>query len=412
MAGKHERSAMQFAAAITRCENVQDAVAHLVDSLRRQMSGEVDLLVLFLTPEYQDDAPQLSRALRLALAPRVLLGCTCEGVIGGDREIEREPAISVLAGQLPGVTLAPFHIGMEEWESLLDQNDSSRLKRILALSPGDTEPTRAYIVLADPFTTPIAELMQSLDDLTPQAPTLGGMCSGAQQAGRNLLFLNGQILEDGAIGVRIAGPVTVDTVVSQGCRPIGETLLITKAEGNRIAALSGQNALERTQEMLSDLPESDKELLSNGLFLGVVVNEYQSDFGRGDFLIRPVFGADKKTGAIAVGDTVRAGQTIQYHVRDARTADEDLRELMQQAAENEVAPAGGLLFSCNGRGVRLFDMPNHDVRGVLEAVPETPLAGFFAQGEFGPIGGRSFLHGHTLSVALFRPLRQDESGLP
>jgi small ligand-binding sensory domain FIST len=403
---------MQFAAAITRCENVPDAVAHLVASLRRQMTGEIDLLVLFLTPEYQDEAQQLSRALRLALSPGVLLGCTCEGVIGGDREIEREPAISVLAARLPGVTLTPFHIGMEEWESLLDANNASKLKRILALTPGDGEPTRAYIVLADPFTSPIMELMQSLDDLTPHAPTLGGMCSGAQQAGQNLLFLNGQILEDGAIGVRIAGPVQVDTIVSQGCRPIGDTMLITGADGNRISSLSGRSALDATRELLEALPEADKELLSNGLFLGVVVNEYQSSFGRGDFLIRPVFGADPETGAIAVGDTVRAGQTVQYHVRDARTADEELRELMQQAAQEEVAPAGGLLFSCNGRGVRLFDMPNHDVRGVLEAVPETPLAGFFAQGEFGPIGGRSFLHGHTLSVALFRPVRQDESGLP
>jgi small ligand-binding sensory domain FIST len=399
---------MQFAAAITRCENVQEAVAHLVDSIRRQMAGEVDLLVLFLTPDYQDDAQQLSRALRLALSPRVLLGCTCEGVIGGDREIEREPAISVLAGHLPGVTLAPFHIGMEEWESLLDENDPSKLKRFLALTPEDTAPTRAYIVLADPFTTPIAELMQSLDDLTPHAPTLGGMCSGAQQAGQNLLFLNGQILEDGAVGVRIAGPIQVDTVVSQGCRPIGKTLLVTKADGNRIAGLSGQPALELTRELLEGLPEADKELLSNGLFLGVVVNEYQSTFGRGDFLIRPVFGADKETGAIALGENIRAGQTVQYHVRDAQTADEDLRELMKRAARDEVAPAGGLLFSCNGRGVRLFDMPNHDVRGVLEAVPETPLAGCFAQGEFGPIGGRSFIHGHTLSVALFRPIQTDD----
>ncbi len=399
---------MQFATAITRCENVLDAVTHLVDSVRRQMSGEVDLLVLFLTPEYQDDAHQLSRALRLALSPRVLLGCTCEGVIGADREIEREPAISLLAARLPGVTLAPFHIGMEEWESLLDANDPAKLKRFLALSPEDTAPTRAYLVLADPFTTPIAELMRALDDLTPQAPTLGGMSSGAQQAGQNLLFLNGQILEDGAVGVRIAGPVKVDTVVSQGCRPIGETLLVTKAEGNRIAAFSGQNALELTRDLLNDLPERDKELLANGLFLGVVVNEYQAEFGRGDFLIRPVFGADSETGAIAVGETIRAGQTVQYHVRDARTADEDLRELMKRAGQDEAAPAGGLLFSCNGRGVRLFDMPNHDVRGVLEAVPETPLAGFFAQGEFGPIGGRSFIHGHTLSVALFRPLQEDE----
>lgn len=403
---------MQFAAAITRSENVSEAVAHLVDSIRRQMAGTIDLLVVFLTPDYQDEAAQFSRALQLSLSPRVLLGCTCEGVIGGDREIEREPAISVLAAHLPGIALTPFHIGMEEWESLLDANHSAGLRRILGLDTAPPHRTCAYLVLADPFTTPIIELMQAFEELTPHAPTVGGMCSGAQQAGQNLLFLNGEIREDGAIGVRIAGPIRVDAVVSQGCRPIGKTLLVTRAEGNRIATLSGQNALEMTRDMLSALPESERQLLDNGLLLGVVVNEYQPSFRRGDFLIRPVFGAEKETGAIVVGGSVRAGQTIQYHVRDARTADEDLRALMKQAAQDEVAPAGGLLFSCNGRGVRLFDMPNHDVRAVLEAVPETPLAGFFAQGEFGPVGGHSFVHGQTLSVVLFRPIHADLDPLP
>ncbi len=399
---------MQFASAVTRCETIQEATGHLVSSIRRQMRGEIDLLCVFLTPEHQENIRPLSRYLRLALSPRVLLGCTCEGIIGGDREIEREPGISVLAGRLPGATLNAFHIGMEEWESLLDQNSQGKLKRILGFQSLGRDTTQAYLVFADPFTTPATELLQTLEDICPGIPVLGGMVSGAQQAGQNLMLLNGAILEDGAIGVRIGGQVRVDAVVSQGCRPVGETFLVTKAEGCRIATLSGNRAFESSDRLLRSLPPDDWKKVETGLYMGVVVNEYQSQFGRGDFLVSPVHGYDRNTGEVLVDTEVRAGQTVQYHLRDASTAEEELRALMQTAARDETAPAGGMLFSDSGRGVRLFDMPGHDVRRVLEAVPETPLAGFFAQGEFGPIGGRNFLHQKSLSVVLFRPSSEAE----
>ena len=185
---------------------------------------------------------------------------------------------------------------------------------------------------------------------------------------------------------------------------MGETLLVTKAEEQVIHTLGGKPALEMAQNMLEDLTPEEQEQVQNGaLYLGIVTNEYQDTFGSGDFLVRSVLGADPETGALVIGEDIRAGQTVQFHVRDAQTADEDLRLLMTRAATNDAAPLGGLVFSCNGRGLRLFDLPNHDVRGVLEAVPETPIAGFFAAGELGPIGGRSHLHGQTASIVLFRP---------
>jgi small ligand-binding sensory domain FIST len=394
---------MQFAAAISRQEDSYEAAHYLAASIQRQLPGEIDLLAVFMSADYRDQAETLAAQLRQALSPRLLIGCTCEGVIGGDREIEGEPAVSVLTGRMPGVTLSPFHIGMEEWADLLDESASRRLQRRVGLSGTSSETTRVFLVLADPFTTPIVELMESLDGLAPGAPTVGGMASGAQAAGENLLLLDGDVHEDGAVGVRIAGPVRIDTVVSQGCRPVGQTLLVTRADGNIINTLGGRPALEVTREMLSALPEEEQELVQNGLQIGIVINEYQAAFERGDFLVRGVLGADPSTGALSVGDSVRAGQTVQFHVRDARSASEDLRRLMSRAAQDETAPTGGLLFSCNGRGVRLFDLPNHDVRGVLEAVPETPMAGFFAQGELGPVGGKSCIHGHTASIVLFRP---------
>lgn len=395
---------MQFAAALSRREDVVQVAQELTESISRQLVGDVDLLCVFFTPEYRHNAAEMAERLRVGLSPRILLGCTSESVIAGDREIEREPAVSVLAASLPGITLTPFSIRIEEWDALLTADNGERIRRrIGAIGPSRTE-TQAFIVLGDPFSTPVVELLEALDSVNYGAPTVGGMASGAMQPGGNSLLLNERVQEDGVVGVRIAGPIRVDTVVSQGCRPIGEPLLVTRAEGNMIHTLGGKQGLEAAREILSHLSSEDQELVEKGLFLGIVINEYQPSFGPGDFLVRNVFGADRDSGALVIGDTVRAGQTVQFHVRDAKTADEDLRQMMAEAGKDVTAPMGGFLFSCNGRGVRLFEWPNHDVRCVLDAVPETPLAGFFAAGEIGPVGGRSFIHGHTLSVVLFRPV--------
>ncbi len=327
-----------------------------------------------------------------------------EGVVGDDREIEGEPALSVLAGSLPGVTSSPFHLGMIDWgETLLDATDS-RLRQSVGIVGGREHETRAFILLGDPYTTPVTELMQRRDQVVPNSITMGGMSSGSDGPGDGVLLFQNRVVNQGVVGVRITGPVRIESIVSQGCRPIGERMLVTKAEENRILALSGQNALEATQKMIRSLTPRDQDLLGDSLCLGIVVNEYQDSFGRGDFLVRSVFGAEPNTGAVVVGDRVRVGQTVQYHLRDAHSADVELREMMAEVFKQEAAPIGGFIFTCNGRGLRLFDSPNHDVRSVLKAVPETPLAGFFAQGELGPIGGKSFIHGHTASIVLFRDL--------
>ena len=392
---------MQFAAAISRREKTEEAAQQLIASIQFQMPGEIDLLMVFLTGEHRNTAAFLAARLRQELSPRVLLGCTCEGVVGGDKEVEREPGVSVLAGRLPGVSLTPFHIGFDEWEALLDTDNTSSLQRRLGLHRKDGM-SRACLVMGDPFTTPVVDMLEAFESVLPGMPVIGGMASSAYHPGENVLLLNDAFWEEGLIGVRIAGPVRIDTVVSQGCRPIGETMLVTRAEGNIISTLGGKSALAVARKTLGSLSRAEQELVENGVFLGIVINEYQDSFDRGDFLVRSVLGGDENSGAIAVGDTVRAGQTVQFHLRDAQTADEDLRMLMARIAQDETAPTGGLVFTCNGRGVRMFELPNHDVRAVLDSVPETPLAGFFAQGEIGPIGGKSFIHGHTASIVLFR----------
>jgi small ligand-binding sensory domain FIST len=215
-------------------------------------------------------------------------------------------------------------------------------------------------------------------------------------------LFGGEIRDQGAVGVVLQGPLGLRTIVSQGCRPIGRPMVITKAEDNMIHELGGRSALEQLRELWQTLSAEDQKLLQQGLHIGRVISEYQDEFQRGDFLVRNVMHLDRSSGALFITDQVRVGQTVQFHVRDAATADEDLHALLQlDVSAHEKKPSGALLFSCNGRGSRLFAQPNHDASVIHAEVGAIPLAGFFAQGELGPVGGQNFIHGFTASVALF-----------
>jgi small ligand-binding sensory domain FIST len=393
---KSAPATMRFASAISDAESTPDAVAHTLDTIRS--SGiEPDLLFIFFTPHHSDDAANWVENLWLDLDPQVAIGCSAEGVIAAGREIEREPGLALLAGELPGARLHPFHIGADDWQSMLQ--DADLLAERIALTPQ----TRALIGFGDPFTTPLSQFLALLDQHCPGVPLIGGMASAARQPGENLLIRNDQVLTDGLVGVSLAGPVSVETVLSQGARPIGRTLVITRARDNVIEQLGGKPALQALRELVDLLPENEKNLLQNGLLMGRAISEYRDSFGRGDFLIRNLMGVDQNSGAIAVTDYIKVGQTVQFHVRDAETASEDLSlMLLPQRARNN-PPAGALLFSCNGRGSNMFDSPCHDISAACQAMPDTPIAGFFAAGEIGPVGGRNFVHGHTASFALLRP---------
>jgi small ligand-binding sensory domain FIST len=389
---------MKFVSTLSQAETGPGVAGDLAQGIEGRLGSAPDLAVLFFTSALVEEIEELVQGLRFAVRPGTLVGVSCEGVIGGDQEIERRPAASLLAGTLPGVTLRPFHIGAGEWRSLLE--DDERLQQ----RAGTGEEHRGQLILADPFTTPVDDLLSRFDALFHK-PTFGGMASGGPAPGANALILNDEIYTDGAIGIGFGGSLRLDTVVSQGCRPVGEPMVATRVDGNLILELGRRPALQAAQEMLERLPREELELVRNGLFIGVAINEYRTEFHRGDFLVRGLMGADPDSGALAVGDSIRAGQTIQFQVRDATTAHEDLVELLGPQS-GEAPAAGGLLFSCNGRGTRMFPEAHHDARTTLSLLPGLPLAGFFAMGELGPIGGKSFIHGHTASFALFRALEK------
>lgn len=390
---------MLFHAAVSDVELTRDALRRVTAEVGEALDGAVDVAFAFFTGDHQDDADAIAEALWSELEPQAVVGCSAEGVIGGDREVERGPGLVVLAGRLPGVRVHAFHVPSRDWHDLLGDNEA------FAERIGYGPETKTLAAFGDPFTTPLNQLLQMFNDAAPTAPLVGGMASAARSPGGNVLLHNDAVYSDGLVGVGLSGPLDVETVVSQGCRPVGRPMVITRAHDNVIDQLGGKPALEALAATVGELKEPDRQKLANGLFVGRAISEYREKFGRGDFLVRNVMGVDQEQGSIAVTDYVRTGQTVQFHVRDAATAGEDLWLLLEGQRDKQVPAAGALLFSCNGRGSRLFKQPCHDLGAARRAMPDTPVAGFFAAGEFGPVGGKNFVHGHTASFALFRPGR-------
>lgn len=386
---------MKFCSAVTRIPNIPEAVQDL--AARLSLPEGTDIAAVFFSSAFTPNAEELAALLREKTGCKTLIGCSAEAVIGGGEEIEDEPAISLVAASMPEARLQPFHIGKDEWQGLLSDDDA------FASAIGASPDVKARILVAEPFTTPIGEFLGSLNRVAPGVPVVGGVASGGMQAGRNVLVLNDSVVSDGVAGISFSGDIRVDTLVSQGCNPVGETMLVTEAEANVIFKLGGRPALQVLEDMVTKLTEDEKTQLQNGIFLGVVIDEYKHEFQPGDFLVRNLVGVDASNGAVAVADFVRPGQTVQMHIRSAKAATADLAGLLQSHAEFLLPPAGGFLFSCNGRGLRLFEEPSHDIGLSERYFPDTPVGGFFAGGEFGPVGGQTFIHGFTASFAFFRP---------
>jgi small ligand-binding sensory domain FIST len=379
------------AAGGTRKKLLEQLLPRVTEGLAGHSAG---LGVVFASVHFEDEMQRLANDVRTATGVGTLLGCTGEAVIGPDREHEREPAISVWLGHLPNVDIRSFHLSESEVESMTAASDWRE-----RLGVNETA-GNSLLLLGDPHSLDIQTLLSQLNQHLPGLPLIGGMVSGAEAPGQAAMILDDETYREGAVGVRLAGALSVSTVVSQGCRPIGKPFIITKAERNIIFLLGGKKPYELLKHVYEESSPADQALMQGGVLIGRVINEHKDKFQRGDFLIRTLLGADEDTGAIAVGELVRAGVTVQFHVRDAVTADEDLRTLL--ASQAEPRPAGALLFSCNGRGTRLFPERDHDVKVTSEVLGGAPVAGFFCAGELGPIGGKNFIHGHTASLAIFR----------
>jgi small ligand-binding sensory domain FIST len=386
---------MRIGSALSTNPNSLEAAEEALDRALASLDEQApQLTLLFFSVHHLPVIDQIAEVAAKAAAPGTLLGCTAQAVVGDGREVEQGPAFSAWTANLGGAVIEPFTL------AVADTEDGPATLGLPAILPG----TKAIILLGDPYTFPPDVLVQLSGD-APGVPIIGGMASGGRGPGSHALVLDGEVRSFGAVGVTLGGDVRIETLVSQGCRPIGTTSIVTAAEGNVIHNLAGRPPLELLRDLFAELSPEDQQRASRGLHIGVVIDEYATEFGPGDFLIRNVIGADQNTGAVAVGDEMHVGQTVQFHIRDASAADEDLRsalgvlELSRTGDPNPLA--GALMFTCNGRGSHLFGTPDHDIETVRRSIGPLPVAGMFCAGEIGQVGGRNFLHGFTASLALF-----------
>jgi small ligand-binding sensory domain FIST len=383
---------MFFASAASTASDAREAAAEVCASI-----GDVqpDLAILFVSPHHESDYDTLASVVWDRVGARNMIGCTAGGVIGPSREYERSAAVVLWVARLPGVRVLPFLLDQDDVESLEDE--AAWVDRIGATP--DLKPS--IIVLPDPFSIHFDACLTKLDTVFGGSTVVGGVASAGRAPGQNRLFLNDQVLRQGLVGVSMSGPVQVSSIVSQGCRALGPTYVITRAESNIVYELGGHDAYRVLKDVHDQANSHERSLMKQGVHVGRVIDEQLDRFGPGDFLIRNVAGVVENRG-LAVTDHLRAGQTIQFHVRDSETADAEMRSLIEaKLADLQRPPRGGLVFSCNGRGTNLFGHADHDINLISEAMPNCPVAGFFAAGEIGPVGGKTFVHGLTSSLILF-----------
>lgn len=377
---------MTFGAAISEHPLATQATGEVVGEVLERVGEAPDLAVLFVTPPHLGLMAEIAETVRTVLRPGALLGAAASTVVGGPREVEEGPAISLWAGRVGPVE--PVRL------------ETQRLNGGWALTglpaQDDDAPPRTLLLLTDPFTIPMDGVLDRLRAKAPGLQVVGGMASAARGPGGNRLVLDDAVYDRGAVGVLLGSSVVSGTVVSQGCRPVGQAYVVTRATADVIHDLAGVPALDRLREIVGGLTEADRALVQEGLHIGQVIDEQQDTFGPGDFLVRNVRGADAEAGDIAIGGVAPVGSTVQFQVRDAESADEDLRHLL--AGQDGRA---ALVFTCSGRGSHLFGEPDHDARLVHDQVARGAVAGMSCAGELGPIGGRNFVHTFTASVVLF-----------
>jgi len=370
-----------------------------LDALRR---GRPEILVVFATFHHRALFSDAIDILRSELHPAHIIACTTEGIVSGPREVERKPALSAMALSLPGVVARPFSFDLSDGPPAVWTEGFIRERVSLPPDEGAL-PHRGVLMLADPFSIHVGQACAAIDHAAgPQgARIFGGLASGSTAPGLNVLSVDRRTSSEGLVGLSLFGDVEIECVVSQGCRPIGPCLVATRTRGNEILELGGQSPVEVAREIAASLDAEERTLVGRGLLLGIATDAAKPRLGRGDFLVRPVLSVDEDAGTLVLTDSVKPGATVQFHVRDARTAHDDLA-LLLSAQQLRPPPAAALLFTCNLRGTRLFAEPNHDARFCATRLHGAPLAGFHCAGEIGPVGQRSQVHAFTASLALFR----------
>jgi small ligand-binding sensory domain FIST len=393
---------VRFASAFSTHPELRTALETATGAALDELDARVDLACLLLSTHYINESfppaasalAELTGELVERLGTTNLIGCTAESVVANQYELERQPALSLWLASFDQCRIDTFPLEFRPQGS--DAGFLGWPERLLEHWPIGA----ALIVLGDPFSFPLDVFLNRVNEDRPGVPVYGGMASGASRPGMSQLICGSGVFNQGVVVACISGDFKLRSIVSQGCRPIGSPMVVTRAEGNRILQLGGKPALEQLKSIFATLPVREQQMVNRGLHLGRAISEYRDRFQMGDFVIRNVIGIDAESGGIAIADMVRTGQTVQFQIRDGETADIEFRQMLNRVAAT-ARPQAGLLFTCNGRGTRLFSQKHHDAGLIRETLGAIPIAGLFAAGEAGPVAGTNFLHGFTASLVLF-----------
>lgn len=402
---------MLWASSISAAEQLPRAVEQASDRLAQQLDDQrggatCDLVLVFVTAEHRQRWHELPAAILDRFPKALVIGCSGAGVIGDGLELEQMPGLALAGASLPGVELTPFHLPAEKTPDPAEPSDDPTLERerwnhALGLAEG---PDPHLILLPDPFTWSGAELLDGLDRAYPKGVKIGGLSSGGSRPGEHRLFCERSAHHRGMVGVALRGAIEIDTVIAQGCHPIGAPMFVTRHQEQVIFDLDGRPAIEVLRRLFETLDVRDRDRARHSLLLGVVMAPQREVYDRGDFLIRSVVGVDPQSGALATATPLYKNAVVQFHLRDAATSSADLEELLKAKAKQP--PAAALMFSCLGRGQTLYSELNHDSRLVRAQLgADLPIAGFFGNGEIGPVTGRTHVHGYTSAMLLIREPR-------
>lgn len=393
---------MKWASAISSSSNLEYSIKECVESIKTQLgSAPVDFTIIFISPHFSERYPDLPGLILERLPSPHLIGCSGGGIIGGGKEIEHAPALSITAASLPGVRVETFY---KTQASMPKLDTTPKVWEEWIGIKKELNPQ--FVILADPQTLQADHLLMGMDYAYPQSVKIGGLVSGAGVGGTNVLFLNKNVYQEGVCGTAFSGNIILDTIVAQGCRPIGEVFQVTKCDRNLLIEVNHRPVVGYLRDLNNTLSPEDQQLLQRSLFIGIVMDPLKTHFSQGDFLIRNIMGLDAKKETLVVGAFLREGQTLQFHLRDSKTSAEDLEDLISNYIErgHPEKLKGALLFSCLGRGEHLYGKPDHDTQVFQENLGSIPVGGFFCNGEIGPVGSTTFLHGYTSSFGLFRTL--------
>ena len=390
-------AAMRWTSASSTLPDPLLAAEAVAETLAHDMGeGPIDLVLLFVGGSHVSHSDSIVRALRRTLEPTCIAGGSASRVISRDEEIDSGAAITAMAARLPGVDVHPFLLTPDPWSRAMPDETT-----FAQAAPG-IEDAKLLLMIGDPATLDMNHVLATFNRHVPKLPVVGGMASSGPKPGSNMLILNDWIDSSGGVAIALKGNIRADVILSQGCRPIGPSLEVTAVDGHVLLELDGQPALERVEQVLRALPEEEQERLSQGLYVGRPVRRDAS--GPGDYLIRNLLGADRDRGALAIGDHLRDGEKVRLHLRDGKSAIEDL-ELLLAPQEFDTRAHGALLFACNGRGPGLFGRPHVDISTLQSSLGGgVPIAGMFCAGEIGPVSGTNFMHGHTAAIAVIRPV--------